>query len=243
MTPKVWFGLVVAAALFTGAAHADAGADDDLEGLRSNLSNEWQLMRNDRLHNIRTYARLEDGKRYRSMKIEAQLDTSLSALARVFFDLENYPRWFWKTREAKILRRDSPTEFLAYMVHDAPFGLPNRDTVLRVTMEPQAKGKPYIVTRVSAVPNVVPLMPPLVRVVAEEFTMRFSQREVGKVDLEIEGYFDPGGFAPAWAANFVQRSAPYSVVLGLQRMVNRAEYKDEGKPLPLKVYEFGQVIP
>ena len=234
-------GLLLGLTVAVGMVHAED--DDSLDEFRDKLTNEWLMVKNDRLHNIRTYARLEDGKHYRSMKVEATLDASLSALARVFYDLDSYPRWFWKTRSAKLLRRDSPTEFVAYMVHEAPVGLPDRDTILKVTVEPQAKGKPFILMRVSAVPTFIPDKPPLVRVKAEELTLRFSQPAAGKVDLQVEGYFDPGGFAPAWASNFVQRNAPYSVILGLQRMVSSAEYKNEGKPLPFKVYEFGQGIP
>ncbi len=232
-------GLAIAT---TGVVHAEAG-DDSLDEFRDKLTNEWLLIKNDRLHNIRTYARLEDGKHYRSMKVEATLDADLSSIARVLYDIENYPRWFWKTRQAKFLRKDSPTEFLAYMVHEAPVGLPDRDTILKITVEPQSKGKNWVVMHVSAMPTFLPEKPPLVRVKAEELTLRFTPKSEGQVDLQVEGYFDPGGFAPAWAANFVQRNAPYSVILGLQRMASSSEYTKEGKPLPFRVYESGQAIP
>ena len=49
-------------------------AEDDLNEFRSQLNNEWQLVKNDRMRNLKTYARLEDGKRYRSFKVEAILD-------------------------------------------------------------------------------------------------------------------------------------------------------------------------
>jgi hypothetical protein len=93
---------------------------NDLDEFRSKLTNEWLLVKNDRLRQIKTYARLEDGKRYRSFKVEANLDVSTEALARVLLDFENYTRWFWKTRESKLIRQNSPTEYMVYMVHDAP---------------------------------------------------------------------------------------------------------------------------
>ncbi|MDO8329442.1 MAG: hypothetical protein Q7T36_03140 [Fluviicoccus sp.] len=237
------FGLSLLLGLTVAAGVVHAEDEDGLDEFRDKLTNEWMMVKNDRLHNIRTFARLEDGKRYRSMKVEATLDASLASLARVMYDIESYPRWFWKTRTARFLRKDSPTEFIAYMVHEAPVGLPDRDTAIKITVDPQSRGKPGIVMHVTAMPDFLPAKPPLVRVKAEELTLRFTPKSEKQVDLQVEGYFDPGGFAPAWAANFVQRNAPYSVILGLQRMANKEDYAKEGRPLPFKIYEFGQAIP
>ena len=43
------------------------------------------MVKNDRMRNLKTYARLEDGKRYRSFKVEAILDAPVEAVARVVF--------------------------------------------------------------------------------------------------------------------------------------------------------------
>lgn len=237
------YGWVVLWAALAATAPAWADDEEGLDEFRDKLGTEWVMVKNDRRHNIRTYARREDGKRYRSMKVEATLDASLGAVARVLYDMENYPRWFWKTRVSRMVRKDSPTDFVVYMVHEAPVGLPDRDTVLKVNVEPQTRSRPSIVMRVSAVTGILPEKPPLVRMRAEEITLRLTPRSATQVDLQVEGYFDPGGAVPAWAANFVQRNAPYSVLLGLQRMASNAEYTDEGKPLPFRVYDSAQAIP
>ena len=209
---------------------------NDLDEFRSKLSNEWLLVKNDRLRKIKTYARLEDGKRYRSFKVEATLDTNVESLARVLLDFENYTRWFWKTRESKLIRQNSPTEYVVYMVHDAPYGLPDRDTVIKGIIEPQGKNKPYVTLRVTAIPDALPIKPPLVRMVAEEITIKFTPLPDNQVEMTTEGYFDPGGVVPAWAANFVQRNAPYAVLLALQRMTQREEYAKGKTPLPFPIY-------
>ena len=149
-------------------------AEDDLDEFRSQLTSQWQLVKNDRMRNIKTYARLEDGKRYRSFKVEATIDAPVEAVARVLLDFDNYTRWFWKTRESKLLRQGSATEYFVYMVHDAPYGLPDRDTVLKGTIEPQTKSKPYVTLRVTALPDMLPAKPPLVRMVAEEMSIKFT---------------------------------------------------------------------
>jgi len=233
---KILLTLTLLLATFaTGPAKAkDDG--NELDALRTRLSTEWLLVKNDRMRKIRTYARLEDGKRYRSFKVEAVLDTRMEPLARVLLDFENYPKWFWKTHEARLLRKDSATEYFVYMTHDAPYGLPDRDTVLKATVEPQGKGRPYVLLKTTAVPDMIPAKPPLVRVVAEEMTVRFWPLPNNQVQMLVEGYFDPGGVVPPWAANLVQRTAPYAVMLAMQRIANEAEYRLSRDPLPFPVY-------
>ena len=216
-------------------------AEDELDDFRSQLTNQWQLVKNDRMRNIKTYARLEDGKRYRSFKIEAILDAPVETVTRVLLDFDNYTRWFWKTRESKLLRQNSPTEYVTYMVHDAPYGLPDRDTILKGIIEPQTKNRHYLTLRVTAIPDMLPVKPPLVRMIAEDMTIKFTPLPDNRIEMVTEGYFDPGGVVPAWAANFVQRNAPYAVLLALQRMTQRNEYLNSKTPLPFPVYNYNEL--
>ncbi|HEX5362285.1 MAG TPA: hypothetical protein VFW49_14550 [Fluviicoccus sp.] len=233
--------LILALCLTATAAPAQTGEKSDLESLRNRLSNEWLLVKNDRLRQIKTFARHEDGKRYRSFKVEAMLDTHMEPLARVLLDFDNYTRWFWKTLESRLLRKDSATDYLVYMMHDAPYGLPDRDTILRAVIEPQVKGHPHVLLRISAEPELLPPKPPLVRVVAEEMTIRFLPVSDRQVQMEAEGYFDPGGVIPPWAANLVQRTAPYAVVVAMQQRTELPEYRQATTPLPFPVYNWNEL--
>ena len=69
-------------------------------------------------------------------------------------------------------------------------------------------------------------------------TVKFTPMTGNKVQVEAEGYIDPGGRVPTWAINFIQRSAPYSVMVGLQRMMRLDEYQKAKTPLPFTVYEW-----
>jgi hypothetical protein len=217
-------------------------AEDDIDDLRTKLGNEWMLMKNDRLRNIKTYSRLEDGKQYRSFKIEAILDSSIEPLTRVLLDFDSYTKWYWKTRESRLMKQISATEFIVYMVHEAPYGLPDRDVILHGVVEPQTKTKRYATLRVNAMPDFMAAKPPLIRMPAEDMLVKFSPLANGKILFEAEGYFDAGGTVPVWAANFVQRTAPYSVTLGLQRMVERDEYRKSKKPLAFSVYDYADYL-
>ena len=60
----------------------------------------------------------------------------------------------------------------------------------------------------------------------------FTSLDKKRGHLEAEGFVDPGGIAPTWAMNFVQRNAPYSTMLGLQRRVNMTATTAQTEPSP-----------
>lgn len=116
--PRLPTGLALLLCLPLLTMVARAG-DRNLDELTAKLGSEWRLVKNDHSRDIRTWAKLEDGKRYRSFKIEVRLDADLDTIARVLFDFDQYPRWFWEVREARLLKTVSPTEHYTYIVHRA----------------------------------------------------------------------------------------------------------------------------
>jgi len=219
--------------LSVGTANADSELDD-LRGYKS-LGSEWRLQKNDRLHKIVTYIKQEDDKKYRSYKIEAEMNASLESIAKASFDIEGYTKWFWKVREAKILRKVSDTEFIYYMVNEAPPGNPDRDVILRVEIDPYTKAKGHLSWKITALPDYIPKRPPFVRMTALDQIVKVTPLADNKVSFTNEGYINPGGAAPTWAINYIQKSAPYYVMLGLARVLEKEEYKDSSKPVPFKI--------
>lgn len=211
-------------------------ANDDLDDLQTKLGNQWVLVKNDQRRNIKTWAKQEDGKRYRSFKVEAILDSSVEAGVRVLLDAENYTKWYWEVFESKMLKQASPTEYYIYLKHRAPVSLPDRDVILHAIVTPQKKlGDPIILT-VKSAPNYIPEAPPLIRMPAEDMIAEFTPLPNNQVKLVAEGYVDPGGRVPTWANNYIQRNAPYSILVGLLRMMTSDTYRKAKTPLPFKVY-------
>jgi len=237
-------GLVVLCiAILLSINNAVAAGDSDFENLRSPLGREWILTKNDRLRNIKTYVRLEDGKQFRSFKVEAVFEASMQTISNVLLDFNNYTKWYWETRESRLLQQKSSTDFIVYIVHKAPQGLPDRDVILHGVIEPQTSTKRSLVLKVVALPDYLPAKPPLVRMPAEDISIKFTPLPNGKIQAEAEGYFDAGGAAPVWATNFVQRIAPYSVVRNLQRMLLRDEYRNSKQPPLFPMYDYEDYMP
>ena len=239
---KKWLRAFLALTMLSGGSWLHA-AQDELEELQMKLGSEWALVKNDKMRNIRTYARVENGKQYRSFKATVTMkDVHPDTLVRVLLDFNNYHKWYWQVLESKLIRSTSPTEYFVYLVHKAPAGLPDRDVILHAEVELQTASRNYVTLRVKADPNLLPTKPPLVRMPAEDLAVKFIPLVGGDIQVEAEGYVDPGGNVPTWAANFVQHSAPYSVIMGLLRMVKKEEYARANEPLPFEIYTYGEYL-
>ncbi|HNA21795.1 MAG TPA: hypothetical protein PLN40_10350, partial [Agitococcus sp.] len=149
-------------------------ANDDLDDLQTKLGNQWVLVKNDQRRNIKTWAKQEDGKRFRSFKVEAILDSNVEAGVRVLLDAESYTKWYWEVFESKMLKVISPTEYYIYLKHRAPVSLPDRDVILHAIVTPQKKAGDPILLNVKAAPDYIPEAPPLIRMPAEDMIAEFT---------------------------------------------------------------------
>lgn len=209
-----------------------AASGDDVDDLRSDSKrkNEWIQVKKDKLKNITTWAKQEEGKTIRSFKVDMIVDASLETVARLHFDVENIKRWFWETKESRLLKKVSNKEYYYYQVFNAPLTIPDRDTIVHVIVEPFSAKKGFMALRLNAAPDFMPVQPGKTRVQAQDYYVKFTPIDKNTTRLEAEGYIDPGGVIPSWTINFVQRSAPYTSMLGLARMVQLPYYREGTGP-------------
>lgn len=199
--------------------------DRELNELRGTVSyDEWKLIRDDKLHNIQTYIKQEEGKRLRSFKLHALLDAPLSTIARVEFDADNYRQWYYSVTESRFLKKISNTEFYSYIRYNSPGALPDRDTTLQTVIQPYNSKTGFMKMTIRSLPGFLPPVDGVVRIHTLDMVARFYPVDAQKTRMEIEGYMDPGGFAPMWAVNFVQRTTPSTTIIGLQRMLKMPKY-------------------
>lgn len=229
------FLLIILGLCFYGTSINTYADNDDLEHLQIKLTNEWQLIKHDKRRNIKTYAKQEDGRPFRSFKVESTLNGSMKDVVRILADFDNYKKWYWQTIDSKLLKTVSPTEHYVYMTHNAPYGLTDRDAVLKIKVLLQTPEKPQLAFLIEAVPDFMAINKDFIRINAEDMLLSLKPLTYNSIQLIAEGYIDPGGKFPNWAGNVIQRTAPYSVLLGLQRML--AQKHNSKVVIPFSVLE------
>lgn len=221
--------------LISGSAGAYAAKEDDALPLPDEQATGWQLVKTDKLHGITAYYKREDGKRYRSFRVEANYDNSFDASACHLLDIDNYPRWFMNVAESRVLKRVTDTEFFMYMKIKAPLGVPARDIPLHVVIQPYSIKTGAAVISYRAAPDFLPVVPGVIRMPAYEVTVRLGPLENGKSFDETTGYAEPGGPVPVWLVNYFQRQMPYASAMGRWRDI--ARYEDRKLPCPFRYKE------
>src|SRR5882762_6979674 len=95
--------------------------------------NNWVLKKDK--DSIRVYNRSSEHSKFNDLRVETILRTSLSCLAAVILDINNYPKWSFNTRKAYVLRQVSPSELYFYSEINSPWPASNRDLAvhLRIT--------------------------------------------------------------------------------------------------------------
>lgn len=163
-------------------ASASVFAADDLNDLRDEdlgPRNEWHMIKNDAIRNIKTYSKQEDGKRVRSFRVDMIVDASMETVARVHFDADNIKRWFWETLESRMLKKVSNTEYYYYQKFNAPITMPDRDSVLRATIEPYTTKRGFMTITLRAAPDFMPPQPGLVRVQVQDMVISLTPVGIG----------------------------------------------------------------
>lgn len=178
----------------------------------------WVLIRADKLRHINIFSKIEEGRRLRSMKAEAELDATVERVTRTLTDFPGFGGWLWNLKYVKVVRQLSPGEWLLHLVFRTPGGLPDRDVVLRY--EIQTTNPHLTLIQARDVPDFPVNDPAVVRIPDMSLTLRVEEMENGRSRFSSQLQVDPGGRVPVWAANFVQRRAPYATMLGLIRTLN-----------------------
>ena len=230
--------LALVLATTSHAAKNDDEDDDKTEYLPYNEKavKEWSLIKDDQRHQIKTYSKQEDNRRYRSFKVKGILNGSLEAAARCQFDVDNITAWYINSIESKLLKRVSDTEYYFYFRLKMPLGVPQRDVVIHANVQPYSAKTGFLGITYSAAPDFIPVKPGVVRMPAYETMIKLTPQDSNKIEESMEGYIDPGGAGlPTWLINYAQRRAPYANMLSRQRVIAKCAARDT--PIPFKYTE------
>lgn len=231
---KHFYFLILIGLIFNGVSYA---APSDIDELQKIEKNKWSLLRDDQRHNITTYTKWENDKKYRTFKFTVIYDATLDEVMKVALDLSTAKQWYFRLKEAKILRRLSDYSLQYSMLFAGTITEPDREVLATITVTTPASKTNKTVKLTYKSDDTIPLQHK--GTVRGSFyqEIEYTPTSDGKVLATSEGYFDPGGNPPAWAANYVQRRAAYETLLSMQRFITLQRQLPTTAPLQIKYKE------
>ncbi len=154
---------------------------------------------------------------------------SLSSIASVILDVDNYTSWIYSCKESKLLNQVSATEQYQYQHLGAPYPFSDRDVAVHLTIWQDPKTK-IVYTRSQAVPDYVPVKKDIVRLPVFDGSYTLQPIGNGNVQVTYTLKMDPGGYLPDWLVNMTFITGPFESTVKMQKQVQKTEYQSRKLP-------------
>ena len=176
----------------------------------------WKLQKNH--EGIRVFTRTVDGSAILEFRAETEIRAPLEKITGLYEEAGRMSEWFYRCKEAKLLKRVSAHENIVYFAADLPWPLSDRDGVYkRVQSAKAASGA--VIYKLSAASSVYPLQKGRVRVKYLDAEWHFTPRPDGTTAVYYRMHTSAGGFIPPAVVNRFTVSLPFKTLLKLRALL------------------------
>lgn len=186
---------------------------------------DWKL-KNEK-DGIKVYVGAVPDSKFKAIKVDCELNTTLSQLVKVLLDIKTCPEWVDHTKSCTLIKQVSPSELYYYSEINIPWPAQNRDFVahLKVHQNPETK---VVTVDGPAVDGFVPEKDGIVRVHSSKGLWILTPVKKGWVKVVYTLQTDPGGAIPAWLVNMLVASGPMKSFQALKLQLQKPAYQHTG---------------
>jgi len=180
--------------------------------------NEWRFAYE--ADGINIYKRVTEGSKLLEFKAAGNLQGTISEYVSVILNTDEHPDWAPRCLEARSIEKVNDHEFIIYAVYAGVWPTSDRDYTARmsITSEPNKPAVRVDIERVEP-PDTPPAATDRVHIPHLKSCWIFEQISQGFTRVELRAYVDPGGWIPAWLANWGYRKIPYRFLKNLESQV------------------------
>jgi hypothetical protein len=165
---------------------------------------------------IKIYTRQANHSKFNDLKVELDLQGTLSQLSSILLDVEKYPKWFYATKSGIQIKRISNNEIIYYSEIETPWPLDNRDYYgdLKITTDSGTRSLRAICIGIK---DYLPVKKNLIRIPISKTTWYASAISSKLMHLVFFIELDPGGTVPAWIFNLFATKGPVETFKNLKQ--------------------------
>lgn len=189
----------------------------------SQKQNAWKLEKDK--SGIRVYSRHLTGSKLKEVKVNCELNATLSQLVAFISDIDHYKEAVYRVANASLVKRVSDREFYYYSETQMVWPVSNRDLVIHMEFEMDRAARILRIRGANA-PEMVPQKKGVVRI--PYWHSLWTVQEINSKRLRIEYVFtvDPGGELPLWLVNALIAVGPYQSFSGMEQLLTRPYYQN-----------------
>ena len=191
------------------------------------ISQDWVLKKDK--DGIRVFTRKTMNFKFDELKVECEMEGSLSAIAAVLLDVKNHVQWVYKTVRCQLLKSPAATDIFFYTEIECPWPFENRDVVVHMNLMQNADNKVMTVIAQST-DGYVTEKKDIVRMKYSRVTWIITplNNRHCKVDYKVQ--IDPGGSVPAWLLNAFASKGPLESFSKLKAEIKLPQYANAKFP-------------
>jgi hypothetical protein len=203
------------------------------------VDDTWLLKIDDRENDVVLhYRKTADGlTEFRGV---THIKSSLSGFVALFRDVDAMPRWVDHAHKATKLKQVSDYEVYAHIVTRMPFPFTYRHSIVHTFISQDPLTREIVINGRDAEEGYLLKLSPEKQVFLAEQNKyvlirnlkshwAFRPQADGMVEVEFQGYGDPGGsiskFIPQGLLRMFVWEAPYNTLKGMRKIVGKAEYQ------------------
>ncbi|HTI91701.1 MAG TPA: START domain-containing protein [Puia sp.] len=195
--------------------------------LMGHSQDDWKL-RTDK-DGINIFTRTFPDSKFKAIKVEVELDATLTQMVAVVLDVNTGAQWVYSTKSSVLLKQVSPSQLYYYSEVSIPWPAANRDFIaeLRAVQDSHSR----VVTIYGPVfPDYLPEKKDIVRVRRSEGKWVISPLGSRRIKVEYTLRVDPGGDLPAWLVNMFVTKGPYESFKKLKEQLRKPVYVNAKLP-------------
>ncbi|MBN2865489.1 MAG: START domain-containing protein [Thiotrichales bacterium] len=174
---------------------------------------------------VKVWTKTVEGSDFKAFRGEVIINAPLNDIVSVIRDTQNVPKWYYKSKLAKQLKRLNDHQSLNYSVTDLPWPVSDRDSVILATVTNGADGSVNI--QMTGQPDAYPRQDGLVRVPKLEGFWKLepqnTQTAHPSVKVTLQVSTEPGGEIPSWLTNAMVVDMPLNSLSNLKKRVESGQ--------------------
>lgn len=184
---------------------------------------QWNLKKDK--DGIKVYTGSLENSKFKTIKVECIIKSSLTQLATLLLNAESQPKWVYSTKSAYITRKVSPSEIYYYAEINTPWPISTRDMVidLAIIQDPVTK---VMTVHADNIDKIIPVKAGKIRVPITEATWTVIPLQENKIKIIYSIRIDPGGDVPAWMVNMFIVKVPYETFKKLTSILQGSPSKE-----------------
>ncbi|MBM9591753.1 START domain-containing protein [Leptospira sp. 201903075] len=196
-----------------------------LSGLSSLTAQSSEWSESKRKKGIQVLTRPFAGSNLDEFLGKTEVDASIAQVISLLIDPASCKNLYHQCKELTVLS-GTDKKSVVYLRNGAPWPVNDRDLIMDRSFEQNEKTLATVMKIKRLDSNARPVPSGVTRMENFEGVWRITPQTNGKLKVEYQAHFEPGGSVPQSVINLVLTDTPYESLLNVQKLAEEGKHKD-----------------